>query len=207
MRQHAIVADVARYYETKLAAHGPTPAGVDWNSAASQALRFSQFLPLFDGAPEASVNDYGCGYGAFLHYLRGRGHTGAYVGFDASAAMTQAARQVSPEDGGARFVSDRSALGLADVTVASGIFNVRLDASDDAWGEHVLETVQDLASVSARGFAFNALTVYSDADKRRADLYYCDPLMLFDHCRRTFSRRVALLHDYPLYEFTILVRL
>jgi hypothetical protein len=41
----------------------------------------------------------------------------------------------------------------------------------------------------------------------RADLYYADPLFFFEHCRQRFSRRVALLHDYPLYEFTILVRL
>jgi hypothetical protein len=34
-----------------------------------------------------------------------------------------------------------------------------------------------------------------------------DPLRLFDHCKRTFSPDVALLHDYPLWEFTILVRL
>jgi hypothetical protein len=40
----------------------------------------------------------------------------------------------------------------------------------------------------------------------RPDLYYADPRAIFDHCKRTFSRWVALLHDYGLYEFTILVR-
>jgi hypothetical protein len=29
---------------------------------------------------------------------------------------------------------------------------------------------------------------------------------VFDTCRQRFSPRVALLHDYPLYEFTIIVR-
>ncbi len=41
----------------------------------------------------------------------------------------------------------------------------------------------------------------------RTDLYYGDPIFFFEHCRTTFGRHVALLHDYPLYEFTILVRL
>ncbi|MBC7939785.1 MAG: class I SAM-dependent methyltransferase, partial [Chitinophagaceae bacterium] len=36
--------------------------------------------------------------------------------------------------------------------------------------------------------------------------YYPDPLDLFDVCKRRFSRNVALLHDYGLYAFTILVR-
>ena len=34
-----------------------------------------------------------------------------------------------------------------------------------------------------------------------AGLYYADALALFEHCRIRFSRHVALLHDYPLYEF------
>ena len=29
---------------------------------------------------------------------------------------------------------------------------------------------------------------------------------MFDLCKRRYSPRVALLHDYPLYEFTVLVR-
>jgi hypothetical protein len=37
-------------------------------------------------------------------------------------------------------------------------------------------------------------------------LYYADPCDLFDLCKRRFSPQVTLLHDYGLYEFTILVR-
>jgi hypothetical protein len=70
----------------------------------------------------------------------------------------------------------------------------------------MIETIRDLASLGRRGFAFNALTSYSDADKQRTDLYYSDPTTLFDFCKRHLSRQVALLHDYPLYEFTIVVR-
>jgi hypothetical protein len=40
----------------------------------------------------------------------------------------------------------------------------------------------------------------------RDDLYYADPLFFFDYCKTRFSRFVTLIHDYPLYEFTILVR-
>ena len=50
------------------------------------------------------------------------------------------------------------------------------------------------------------LSTYSDPDRRRDDLYYADPREMFDICSRRFSPRVSLLHDYPLYEFTIIVR-
>ena len=68
-------------------------------------------------------------------------------------------------------------------------------------------TLETLAELSIRGFAFNMLTSYSDTDKMRPDLYYGDPAFFFDHCKRRYSRNVALLHDYGLYEFTIIVRL
>ena len=47
----------------------------------------------------------------------------------------------------------------------------------------------------------------SDPDRMRDDLYYADPCFFFDHCMRRFSRRVALLHDYELFDFTMLVPL
>ena len=63
-----------------------------------------------------------------------------------------------------------------------------------------------LNALSARGFAFNMLTKYSDAERMRSDLYYADPCFLFDYCKKRYARRVSLLHDYPLYEFTMIVR-
>ena len=57
-----------------------------------------------------------------------------------------------------------------------------------------------------RGFAFNCLTAYADPALMRDDLFYADPAAYFDLCKRRYSREVALLHDYGLYEFTIIVR-
>ena len=45
------------------------------------------------------------------------------------------------------------------------------------------------------------------AQAGRRYLYYADPRDLFDHCKRHVSRFVSVLHDTPLYEFTLIVRL
>jgi SAM-dependent methyltransferase len=201
-----ILETVAHYYAEKLRAFGPTPQGVDWNSADSQALRFKGLLTVVDDASDVSINDYGCGYGGLVDHL---GHTGrrvTYRGFDISQAMIDAARARHAGTTWCSFTGDPDQLPPADYTVASGIFNVKLDCPTDTWREYVLDTVATLASLSRRGFAFNVLSTYSDADKRRPDLFYADPLEMFDICKRRFSPRVALLHDYPLYEFTIVVR-
>jgi SAM-dependent methyltransferase len=194
------------YYEAKLLAHGRTPAGADWNSQASQDLRFRQLERLWDEDADASLLDYGCGYGALAAYARERGHHGRYVGFDVSEAMVAAAREHTAALPACHITARREELVAADYAVASGVFNVKQDASDEDWTTYVWDTVQDLAALGTRGFAFNALTRYSDVDKRRPDLFYADPLELFDRCRRTYSRFVTLIHDYPLYEFTLIVR-
>jgi hypothetical protein len=61
-----------------------------------------------------------------------------------------------------------------------------------------------LAAMSIRGFAFNAMTTY--VDWKQENLYYADPFMFFDFCKRNISRYVSLLHDYPLFEWTMIVR-
>jgi SAM-dependent methyltransferase len=206
MANQQIIGQVRQYYEGKLAEHGATPRGVDWSSGESQRLRFRELARVLEPDPQGSINDYGCGYGALAAYLREQGHGGAYCGFDVSPRMIEQARVQHGNLADCRFVCDREAVTPAMFTLASGIFNVKQDASDDAWRAYVLDTVADIASLSTRGFAFNVLTRYSDRERQRPDLYYADPLDLFDHCKRHISRFVALLHDTPLYEFTLIVR-
>jgi len=66
--------------------------------------------------------------------------------------------------------------------------------------------IERLYALSEVAFAFNCLTSYSDADRKRPDLYYPEPATMFDQCVRRYGRHVQLLHDYGLYEFTIHVR-
>ena len=198
--------DVESYYSEKIEVHGPTAQGVDWNSPDSQRLRFVQLLKLVDRNQPFTINDYGCGYGALADYLRSEGYAFQYLGFDISRKMVAKANELHAAMQGVIFVGKERDLREADYTVASGIFNVKLKAATEAWEGYMLRTLERISSLSKRGFAFNVLTKYSDAEFQRPDLYYADPLFLFDHCKTKFSRFVSLLHDYPLYEFTILVR-
>ena len=50
MSDPALIGEVERYYSDKVARHGPTPLGVDWNDAAGQNLRFERLLRVLDGA-------------------------------------------------------------------------------------------------------------------------------------------------------------
>ncbi|MDK9709086.1 MAG: class I SAM-dependent methyltransferase [Desulforhopalus sp.] len=198
--------EVAEYYNAKLAEYGETPRGIDWNSEESQLLRFEQLCKIIDSLNEFSLNDLGCGYGTLYEFLANKYERFSYLGIDVSESMIRAAMQRYKDKPHARFILSSEPDQVADFCIASGIFNVRLGRSNDEWRLY-LETTLDLLHRTSRfGFAFNCLTSYSDEDKMRDYLYYADPCVLFDFCKRRYSQNVALLHDYGLYDFTILVR-
>lgn len=197
---------VKSYFGKRIHEHGASPRGSDWNSEASQNARFDQLIKVIEGGDPFSIIDYGCGYGAFADYLIEKGIRAEYYGFDILESAIETARKAHADRLGRTFFSDRSRLTTCDYVVASGIFNFRGAQSFEDWTEYTVEVLDEFNSFSRRGFASNFLTKYSDSDKMRADLYYADPLYLFDYCKRNFSRNVALLHDYRLYDFTIIVR-
>jgi SAM-dependent methyltransferase len=198
--------DVESYYTQKFATHGATARGVDWNGELSQEIRFRELLRLHRSTEPFSVNDYGCGYAALVDFLDRHYGTFVYRGFDLSLPMLAHARATYAGRETVVFVDVEDELPPADYTVASGIFNVRLDSNPDEWKRYILDTLDRMSSLSERGFAFNMLTSYSEPEKMRDDLFYGDPAYFFAHCRQNYSHNVALLHDYGLWEFTILVR-
>jgi SAM-dependent methyltransferase len=201
----SIVNSVAAYYSSKLALHGATAQGVDWNGQASHELRHRQFLRLLDGNREASVLDLGCGYGDFFRFLRAEGHQGPFIGYDVAPDMIAEALRLHGE-AGCQWRVGTDPAEIADFAIASGVFNVKGDVPIEAWVRYVHDTIDILARAGRRGFAFNILTMSSDPARRSPNLYYADESEMLSYCLRRYGRSVALLQDYGLYEFTVIVR-
>lgn len=196
---------VKYYFDKRIQEHGASPRGSDWNSETSQNVRFDQLLKVVE-ASAFSLLDYGCGYGALADYLATKGFNVDYYGYDILESAIETARQVHVDKAQRTFFTDKTLLPICDYTVASGIFNFRGEQSFEDWTEYTIGVLNEFNQLSRRGFSSNFLTRYSDADKMRPDLYYADPLFLFDYCKRNFSKNVALLHDYRLYDFTLIIR-
>ena len=196
---------VKSYFDKRIREHGASPRGSDWNSETSQNARFDQLLKVVE-SKSFSILDYGCGYGALADYLATKGFEADYYGYDILESAIETARQAHRDKPRRTFFTDKSQVPVCDYVVASGIFNFRGEQSFEEWTDYVLGVLNELHRLSQRGFSSNFLTKYSDADRMRSDLYYADPLFLFDYCKRNFSKNVALLHDYYLYDFTLLIR-
>ena len=89
-----IINSVKEYYDKKLADHGATAAGVDWNGAESQIIRFKELTKVINGDDHFSLNDFGCGYGALYDHLLAAKNNFHYCGFDVSENMILVAQGI-----------------------------------------------------------------------------------------------------------------
>lgn len=192
------------YYRTNLASHGAGAKGVGWKNEEAQQVRFDQLQKVIY-TERFSVNDAGCGVGDLVFSLRSAHENVNYRGYDLMPEMIEGAKTKFPEE---QFflVKALDEMQVADYSMASGILNLKFDYSEVRWKEYILETISILNQKSTLGFSFNALTKYSDVEFMKPELYYSDPLWLFDYCKIHFAKNVALLHDYSQYDFTILVK-
>lgn len=196
------------YFTDKIETYGAVPEGVDYNGCEAQEIRFEQLTKVIDPSTAFSIIDYGCGYGAMFNFLLKKNWQFTYYGFDMIEKMAAAGKEAHQGFANAHFYHSENDLAVADYLTAGSIFNNKFEANHDEWQDMVLATLQRMNRLCHNGFSFNMLTKYSDEERmsQRPDLFFGDPLYFFDHCKRNFSRDVALLHDYVLYDFTILVR-
>ena len=198
---------VRAYYSEAIEQHGPTPLGVDWANAASQYLRFLQLLRICDFDSSFSLNDFGCGYGALLEYLalRHRGARIAYDGIDLSPAMIATASKRWAKRPDTTFRVASRCMKIADYSVASGVFNVRLGQSFEVWEAYIEHILRDLLHHSRMGFAVNFMLPH-DAAPTENELYRSPMPRWVTFCRKELGCSVRPLRGYGLREFTLLMR-
>lgn len=203
----SIEGELKEFYSRNLEEHGIGAKGVGWKNEQAQIVRFEQLQKLLPNSEGFSINDLGCGTGAFADFLNAQFSSVNYFGYDMLEEMIRIAKTQHPNPR-THFskIDNATEMKTADYSVASGIFNIRYGMDDKRWTQYILDTLHELSYKSKKGFAFNALTTYSDKELMKPELFYSDPLFLFDYCKKNFSKNVALLHDYYQYDFTIIVR-
>lgn len=196
---------VEQLYTDNIRKFGNKAESVGWGNQEKQDLRFLKLLSLIEDKQDTfSVNELGCGYGELVKYCSRNGfQLGEYFGYDISEEMLKNAKDYLAGIENITLFKSSELSTMADYTIASGIFNVRFDHGIQDWDLHIKSTLRDMFEHSKKGIAFNLLTKYVDFEAD--NLYYADPGYCFDFCKTELSKKVNLLHDYPLYEWTITV--
>jgi len=201
-----ILNKVEKLYTNSLREHGVDSKAVGWMTGDGQVLRFDKLVEVIENKDEEfTLNDLGCGYGAMFQYFEENNfNISKYNGYDISEEMLKSAKEQIGKSAKVKLYKNPKLNTKADYSFVSGIFNVRFEGDDDSWKQFIENTLKDLDKNSTKGFAFNVLTSY--VDYKESHLYYADPLYFFDYCKRNFSKKVSLLHDYDLWEWTIIVK-
>lgn len=195
-------------YSDNLKRLGADSRSVGWNTEACQKLRFSKLAALVDSGTPFSINDFGCGFGSILDFFENDldCKVSKYHGYDISKEMLDAAREKLAGYPSEKIdlIQSKDISTIADYSFVSGTFNVKFDATYEEWEAYIAQCLNNLNENSTKGFAFNLLTSYVDWEE--SHLFYGKSTYWFDYCKKNFSKKVSLLHDYDLWEWTILVK-
>lgn len=187
---------IVSLYEGRYAELGYDVRTLGWHGREDQGLRFKVLCDVAN-LSGASICDIGCGFGDLVPYLRERFGDFRYTGIDLSPSLVEEARRRHPEyefhclD----ILDDRFDL-RADYFLLSGALNFRVA---DNW-KLTSEMLTLMFSHASKGVSVNFLTSY--VNFQRDHNYHHSPEQVFGFAH-TLTRRIALRHDYPLWEFTL----
>jgi len=171
---------------------------VGWSSDRDQALRFDV---LFRGLEPRgkTILDVGCGLADLVPYLERRtgGHFN-YIGIDVAGELVEDARVVHARPNCQFSTGDIFSveLPLVDISVLSGALSLKRDGIE----AYARDTLRQMIKMSRVAVALNFLTSYVDFEAPHNQHY--QPESIFSWAKEC-CKRVNLIHDYPLYEFTI----
>ncbi|WP_448213114.1 class I SAM-dependent methyltransferase [Colwellia sp. MEBiC06753] len=200
-----MISDLKQYYQNLLATHGPSVEAVQHVSTESQYKRFEILTSI---APDInSIIDVGCGLGDMYAYLLQHKYQGKYLGLDFVEEFVAAAKESFQAHSKAGFdtfdITQQNLPHGYDYILLSGVFNNKM-LDNEAF---MLESIRKMYAACNKGVAFNAMSTY--VDFFNDELYYADPLKVFDFCKKELTSKVVLKHDYIVkegsipYEFTI----
>ena len=188
---------VLRRYDERLKEFGHDPRTLGWTKGRHN-LRYHILLSQWD-LRQASVLDFGCGFGDMYGYSRKIGLDFHYEGIDLNPSLIEAGKKSFPD--AVLQARDAFAEGLPkkyDFILSSGVHNLKLK---DNWA-FIERTFQLFDENATEGFALNFLS--KKVEYELADTYHADPSRILDLAYE-YSNRVILRNDYMPFEFTIFI--
>ncbi|NMP32895.1 class I SAM-dependent methyltransferase [Thalassotalea sp. M1531] len=154
-----------------------------------------------------SIIDIGCGLGDMYSFLLSQGYEGEYLGLDFVEDFVTLANEKFVDHPKAKFqvfdINKQRVPSGYDYILLSGVFNNKTDDSE----QFLYSCLRKMFAACEKGVGFNAMSTYVDFFAE--DLYYSNPLEVFDFCKKELTLNVTLKHDYLVkegsvpYEYTI----
>lgn len=191
--------EIKAHYKELFTRHGDSPDAVQYTDKATQ---FKRFEILTQVAPKLqTVADIGCGLGHCYEFLKEIEPEVKYLGLDFVDEFIQACKTKYADNKLTEFrqfdLTKDSIPDGYDYIILSGVFNNKSLNNK----EFMINGINSMFKACKKGIAFNAMSTY--VDFQADNLYYTDPLEIFDYCKRNLSKKVTLRHDYLVKENSI----
>lgn len=184
-------------YRDRLLQYGPGIKALASGTEARREIRFDILTEI--GIREgSSVLDVGCGFADYYAYLRKNGINVQYTGVDIVPELIESACAAHPGlDLHVRDLQENPFPESSfDYVVCSQVFNLHLgEGKNDAL---VRDMLRIMFRIARHGVAVDLLSSY--VDFKQDHLHYYQPEEIFSYAKQ-LTRRVALRHDYPMFEF------
>jgi SAM-dependent methyltransferase len=192
------ITTVASLYNSRFDLYGRDIKTVGWGNEVSQNLRFEV---LFRGLnlKGKTILDVGCGLGDLIPYLEQRTNGDfKYIGIDIAEKLVHNAILTYGGNNRDFYVGD--IFSLKDINVDISILSGALSFKEPGIEDYACEVMKAMFDVSREAASLNFLTKYVDFELEKNQHY--QPELIYSWAKK-LSKRINLLDDYPLYEFTI----
>lgn len=200
--------EIAKKYNSRFSKLGAVPEASLWFSEERQILRFKLISDILEKSKRGttlSLNDIGCGYGAFVPYIFQRfpNTNILYNGYDiASNPLDYCKKAYKQESVCFKLgkVPDR----LCDFSIMSGTYNYAPIFSSKAWHRYLFENLIQIWKYSRFGMIFN-ISVSQNARITAQNISYFNKDYVKHFCESHLGRTSLLSSEKLPKEVTISV--
>lgn len=189
------------FYDKNLLIHGDRPEALRW-TPQGQLMRYSLMLEITDSLEGSKILDYGCGKGDFCGFLKEKGISVDYTGFDINPSLIKLATRKHPECTFRVFDIEEEVLKEDfDYIFLCGVFNNRVEGPTDSVTDTLKKVLLRLFKHAKKGLALNALS--SLTLQKDTELSYVSPGQMLSFAIEKLTPYVILRHDRIPYDFTM----
>jgi len=169
-------------------------------------LRFNMITNIMRDDNNFSVHDVGMGVADLFQFMKNRfpEKSFTYSGTDILKEYYDEAQNRYPEcNFYLRDIAEEVFEDHYDYLVMSGIFHQRRDSSIRDWERFAENIIYNSFNMCNKGIAFNFISPF--VDFYQTQVYYANLPKLLNFINDDLSRFFTILHNSPLFEFTVFV--
>jgi len=191
--------EIINRYQKRISKFGQTFESLGSGPKKHQTMRFN-ILRQSGIKTGDSVLDVGCGLGDFYNFLLSNGIEVNYHGVDIVPEFIEKAKEKYPQSNFQvrDILKNPFNEDSFDYVVCSQVLNFKLTNEDNI--QHTQNMLKKMKIFAKESVACDFLTSYVDYEEDH--LFYYSPEEIFTFCK-LLSKRVDLIHSYPLFEFCI----